>query len=113
MNVDPGQLKKKIQIIKRVETVDADGYRTYTETVVHTAYADFSRKSGKEVYEYHADFSEVRARFLIRYTKKAIDRKMIIRYAGNDYEIEYVNDYGDTREFIELWAVLKSPEKDI
>ena len=49
-----------------------------------------------------ADFGEVRVRFLIRYTRKPIDRKMFVRYRGKDYEIEYINDYGDSHQYMEL-----------
>ena len=47
---------------------------------------------------------EARVRFLIRYTRKKIDRKMFVRYKGLDYEIIYLNTYGDSGEYMELWC---------
>ena len=52
----------------------------------------------------NADFARLKVRFLIRYTAKAIDRKMLVRYAGKDYEIVYINGYGDARKYQELWC---------
>lgn len=46
------------------------------------------------------------ARFLIRYTSTAISRKMLVLYRGDRYEITYINDYGDSHEFMEIIAKL-------
>lgn len=103
--INAGELNKKISIYSRGETEDADGYETDpTETLVHTCWAKFSRTSGTETFKANADFSETKVRFLIRYTKKPIDRKMFVRYAGTDYEITFINDYGDAHKYIELWC---------
>lgn len=104
MNVNAGELNKKISIYAREETEDADGYDNVSDVLVHTCWAKFSRTSGTETFKANADFSETKVRFLIRYTKKLIDRKMFVRYAGTDYEITFVNDYGDAHQYIELWC---------
>ena len=44
MNINPGELKHRIQIIRRNRTADADGYDTVTETVVHTCSADTGQR---------------------------------------------------------------------
>lgn len=106
MNINVGELDKKISIIKKIKTTDPDGYDTITESIVRSCWAKFSRTSGAEVTKANADFAEVKARFLIRYTKAAIDRKMIVRYAGTDYEIVYINDYEDAHEYMEIWCNL-------
>lgn len=54
--------------------------------------------------------AEVKVRFLIRWSATPISRKMIVRYAGKDYQIEYLNGYGDTMEYMELWCSLKTLE---
>lgn len=102
MVVNAGELNKKIQIIEKQVSRDSDGYETVTETVVRTCWAAFSRKSGREVIRDNADFGEQQVRFLIRWTDDQIDRKMVVRYHGADYEIEYVNEYGDGKAYIEL-----------
>lgn len=106
MNVNAGALNKRIQIL-RVQTVkDADGYERRTETVVRSPWAQFSRTSGTEALRSGADMGETRARFVIRAGGAAISRKDRVRYHGADYEVEYVNEYGDSGEYVELMTKL-------
>lgn len=104
MYVDAGQLNKRIQIIQLAAEKDADGYSVSGETVVHRCWAKFSQISGTEAVKANANFADLKVRFLIRWPQVAIDRKMIVRYNGANYEIEYVNGYGDSRQYLELWA---------
>lgn len=110
MNVNPGALNKRIDIVRTASETDAQGYPILTDTVVHTCYAQFSRTSGTEIMRNNADFGVTKCRFLIRYTKKTIDRKMYVRYKGQKYPIEYVNDYGDAHAYMELWCALSTQE---
>ena len=104
MNVNAGELNQRIQIIRYAEERNGAGYLAPAKEpeVVHSCWAKFSRTSGTEAFKAGADFSEIKARFLIRYTRRPIDRKMFVRYRGSDYEIEYINDYGDSHEYMEL-----------
>ena len=96
MNVNPGSLCKPIKIIQKTKTRGADGYYTETETTVYSGYAKFSRTSGTEMIKASADFADVKARFLIRYTTASIDRKMIVRYDGMTYR-DWETDRKSTR----------------
>lgn len=104
MHVDAGELNKRIEIVRLDRTETPDGYDEITETVVYRCWAKFTQTSGTELVKANADFGEERVRFLIRWTDRAIDRKMVIRYGGSRYEIEYINDYGDGHQYIELWC---------
>lgn len=109
MNVNPGELNKKINIILPSAAEDADGYSTGSPTtVLSNRAAKFSRTSGTELTKANADFSDVKVRFLIRYTSTAITRKMLVVYRGAEYEIDYVNDYEDKHEYIEIFASRKT-----
>ena len=110
MEVNAGDLNKKIKIIKVIKSKDKDGYETVKETVVRTPWAKFSQTSGTELVKANADMSEVKARFLIRWSSTKLSRKMIVRYGGNDYQIEYINPYGDSKEYVELWCSLLTLE---
>ncbi len=111
MNVNPGELKRKIEIIMRESNPDSDGYGTRcVEKVIHQCHAKFSRTSGTEIQKADTDFSEIKARFLIRYTQTPIDRRMFVRYRQELYEIVYLNDYGDEHEYIEIWCKKLSME---
>ena len=110
MEVNAGELNKRIQIIRVDKSRDADGYETKTETVVRSPWARFSQTSGKELVRANADMSEVKVRFLIRWSSTPISRKMLVRYGGRDYQIEYINGYGDSMEYVELWCSLATVE---
>ena len=65
MNINPGELKHRIQIIRRDRTADADGYDTIAETVVHTCSAKLTQVSGTELVQANADFARRRRSAMI------------------------------------------------
>lgn len=105
MYVNAGELNKRISIYQKPE-LEEDGYlpENPEPVLVHTCWARFSQTSGTEMVKNNADFGETRVRFLIRYTRKKLDRKMFIRYREEDYEILYLNTYGDSGEYMEIWC---------
>lgn len=110
MRVNAGELNKRIEIVRRVKEKNAAGYETTSDAVVHCCWAKFSQTSGTEMVRANSDFGQERVRFLIRYTPAPIDRKMLVLYRGTAYQIQYINDYGDSHEYIELWCVWESRE---
>lgn len=106
MYVNAGKLNKRIMILRKMEQVDSEGYLAppISPEVVHTCWAQYTQTSGTEMVKSNADFGEAKVRFLIRHTGRPIDRKMIVRYAGEDYEIRYINGYGDSHEYLEIWC---------
>lgn len=107
MNVNPGELNKRIEIFLKQEAEDQDGFGEPEEITVIQRWASFKRISGTEINRSNSDFSCIKARFLIRYTKTEIEKGMFIRYQNKEYEITYVNDYGDSHEYMEIWTELK------
>ena len=105
MYINAGELNKRITICRKPE-LDPDGYlpEGAEPEPVHSCWAKFSQTSGTEMARRNADFGEARVRFLIRHTQKEIDRKMFVRYRGLDYGIVYLNSYGDSGEYMELWC---------
>lgn len=110
MQVDSSRLNKRIEIIRITRERDSDGYETTTETVVRRPWAQFSQTSGTELNKAGANMAEVKVRFLIRWSQTPLSRKMIVRYNGADYDIEYINSYGDSMEYVELWCVRRTLE---
>lgn len=107
MHVNPGELSKKIQIIKKEETQNENGFPVAADHIVRTCWAKYSNTSGTEILKAGTEFSSAKARFLVRYSPTEIDTDMFVRYAGKDYNIEYVNPYGDSKAYIEIWTSLK------
>lgn len=106
MDVNAGKLDKRVEIVRISTAADSDGYITRAETVLRRPWAQFSRTSGTEALRQGADMGDVKARFLIRAGRVSISRKDLVRYRGQDYEIEYVNEYGDGGEYTELMTRL-------
>lgn len=107
MNINPGELNKRIQIIKKEETQNENGFPiTVDKKIVRTCSAKYSNTSGTEIVKAGTEFSSVKMRFLVRYSSIQIDTDMFVRYAGKDYNIEYINPYGDGREYMEIWTSL-------
>lgn len=110
MNINPGELDKKIQIIRKKEEINENGFPVLTDKVVRRCFARYTTTSGSEMIKAGTEFSKAKARFLVRYSLIPVDTDMIVRYAGQDYNIEYVNPYGDNREYMEIWTSLMKME---
>lgn len=107
MNINPGDLDKKIQIIEKVNVPGTSGFPiSSTEQIIRQPWAAFKRTTGKEKIQSGTEMSSTEARFIIRASSTEITTKMIIRYDGNDYEIKYINEYNDSKEYIEIWTEL-------
>lgn len=108
--VDAGELNRRIQIIQVKKTKDEDGYYTTADTVVHNCWAKVTLLSGTEMTKANADYGELKAKFIIRWTKTPIHRKMLVRYGSKDYEIQYVNPDDAPGRYLTIWAVWRSKE---
>ena len=107
MNVNPGELNKKIQIIQKAEQEDEDGFPVLSDKVIRTCWARYSNTSGSEIIKAGTEFASAKARFLMRHSPISINEDMFVRYKGKDYNIEYINPYGDSKEYMEIWTSLK------
>lgn len=107
MELNAGNLNKRVEILRITTERDPNGYPSETVAVIRRPWAQFSRTSGAEVLKAGADLGETRARFVIRASRTVlISRKDRVRYGGKVYEIEYVNEYGDGGEYVELMTKL-------
>lgn len=104
MYVNPGELKKRISIVKLVPSKDKDGFINNENELVGQCWAKATQKSIKEVIESGTEFNLESYRFLIRTIKTPITREMFVLYKGNYYQIEYVNDYNDEGVYTEIMA---------
>ena len=103
------RLNKRIQFLTPGSGgIDDEGFETdATETVVWECWAQVSETSGTELVKAGAEFSEQKKRFLIRYTSVPLNTDMVLRYAGEDYDIVLINTYGDNHQYTEIWAQKK------
>lgn len=112
MNINPGELNKRIQIILEENSgCDEDGFPLNEEKVIRSCYAKVSYTSGKEMIQAGSEFSQAKKRFLVRYMPKEITTAMFVRYAGKDHNIVYVNPYGDSKEYLEIYTEIEERNK--
>lgn len=103
MQVNIGTLNKRIEIVEKDKTEkDKDGFSIITNKIVRSCWASYNKVSGTEMIKSNADFTSEKCRFLIRYSKTLLSRKMLVKYNDKKYEIDYINDYNDAHEFVEL-----------
>jgi len=104
MNINPGELNKKIKIISTTSTKDDDGFPIKTELIIHDCWAKVTQLSGTEMVKANAELSEVKTRFLIRYTQKEINTDMQIVFQSKYYNVVYTNNYEYSNEFVEIFT---------
>ena len=106
MQINPGVFNKKIQVVRYEITKDSDGFEAKTEITVLNTWAQVTNISGTELLRSNSDFSEVKTRILIRTPKAEITKDMMIKFKGNVYNINYINDYGYDKKYTETIAEL-------
>lgn len=108
MYVNPGELDKKIQIVQFISSgTNSNGFPIPpTEKIIRKCWAKVSNTSGSEIIKANSEFADAKKRFLIRFTETEINTDMIVRYKGKDHDIKYVNPYGDSKEYTEIWTDL-------
>lgn len=112
MNVNPGELNKKIKILKiEPGSKDEDGFPVAEkEITVRETWAKVTNQSGNNLIQANTEFAEVTKRFLVRCTKTKINTDMFIRYRKSDYDIRYINNYGESDEYLEILAKAREIE---
>ena len=105
--IQAGGLRHRIRILQRSGVTDGEGFPTGEPVEIYKCWAKVTLTSGTELIRANADFGQMKARFLIRWTGVPIDRKMVVEYGGKEWQIEYVNDYAG-RQYLELWGVWES-----
>lgn len=114
MHVDAGRLDKKVQFLAHVKKLNASGeVIAETDEVVRECWAQYSQTSGTEIVKANAGFGEAKVRFLVRYHPRVLDRRLTLRYDGREYEIEYLNTYGDRGQYVEVWCTRKTKEGQV
>ena len=106
MYIDPGSLNKRIQIVRiyKGKEYDSKGHPVRSEEIIRECWAKVSSTSGTELIRAGVELSDARKRFLVRWTPVPVNAAMVVRYAGEDHGIVYVNRYGDNKDYMEIWT---------
>lgn len=114
MQINPGDLNKKIQIIAILdgETYDDEGIPVHEERIVRECWARVTSVSGTELIRAGQELTDAKKRFLVRWTPTEINESHVVRYQGRDHGIVRVNTYSDDMEYTEIWTDEKRAVED-
>ena len=85
---------------------DSAGFKERTEKLVLSTYAQVKTTRGFTLITSNTDFEKAYTNFTIRYPLSEITRDMIIKYAGKEYTIEYLNNVNEAGVELEIQARL-------
>lgn len=102
--INAGKYNKIIEIYEITRDKDAAGFPANVETLILTTYAEVKTTRGYTLIVNDTDFEKAFTRFTIRYPVTELNRKMIIKYNGKDYSIEYLNNIDDKNVELEIQA---------
>ena len=102
--INAGKYNKIIEIYDVTRGKDAAGFPANVETLILTTYAEVKTTRGYTLIVNDTDFEKAFTRFTIRYPVTGLNRKMIIKYNGKDYSIEYLNNIDDKNVELEIQA---------
>ena len=102
--INAGKYNKIIEIYEVTRGKDAAGFPANVETLILTTYAEVKTTRGYTLIVNNTDFEKAYTRFTIRYPVTELNRKMIIKYNGKEYSIEYLNNIDDKNVELEIQA---------
>lgn len=103
--INAGRYDKRIRIVREAKTTDKDGFPTSTRETVLEPYARVRTTRGWTLISSGSDFESATTNFTIRYPGTvAVDRDMLVEYAGKTYTIEYLNNVDESNVELEIQA---------
>ena len=102
--INAGKYNRKIEIYKTDIVKDAEGFQKPKKTLILTPYASVKTTKGMTIIAGNSDFEKALTNFTIRFPKTAINRDMLIDFAGKTYTIEYLNNVDEANVELEIQA---------
>lgn len=102
--INAGEYNHKIQIVRETITVDSQGFKTVTQTVILSPYAKVKTTKGFTLIANGSDFEKATTNFTIRYPVTVISRDDVILFKGKKYEIQYLNNVDELNVELEIQA---------
>lgn len=102
--INAGKYNRKIEIYKTDIVKDAGGFQKPKKTLILTTYASVKTTKGMTIIANNSDFEKAYTNFTIRFPRTAINRDMLIDFAGKTYSIEYLNNIDEANVELEIQA---------
>lgn len=104
---NPGKLRHKIKILKRVEESNELSQRIQHFIIVKEPYADVVDTRGNKYYDAKKIEPEITHFVYIRYSKNPVEQDMIIEFNGKKFEVKSCIDMGNEHVQYEIQCVEK------
>lgn len=102
VTTNPGEMRTQVELLKRIDVTDANGFTTESNELVATVWARWRSLFGDEVWAAAAQGVKVGATVRIRY-RTDVDATMRIRKDNQVYEIvSYPEDIQERHEYLEF-----------
>lgn len=98
---NPGKLNKRLDFYIRGEVDDGAGGQTDEDIFVFTKWGQLRPIEGRKFFECLNMQATLTHECIVRYNTK-IKRSMIIKYAGREFEIEYVQNMNEANKYLML-----------
>ncbi len=102
--INAGKYNKIIEIYSTTVVTDEQGFQQEAETLVLRTYAAVKTTRGYTLITANSDFEKAFTNFTIRYPVTQITRKMVIKFNGKTYSIEYLNNVNEENIELEIQA---------
>jgi len=102
--INAGKYNKRIEIYSTENTADEAGFQSSEPTLFLEAYASVKTTSGYTLITNNSNFEKAFTNFTIRFPAKEITRDMTIKYKGQKYTIEYINNVNEENVELEIQA---------
>jgi len=109
--INAGKYKYQIQIYKRVQGKDSDGFTADVDELILSPYAHVKTTKGFTLIVNNSDFEKAYTNFTIRYSQTVEEayyesansnRKMRVVFRNKTYEVQYLNNVDDANVEIEM-----------
>ena len=100
--INAGKYNHKIIIFEDYSEKDSDGFEENTEQTVLVTFANVKTTKGMTLIVNGSDFEKAFTRFVFRFPKKEISRKMKVKFNKKIYSIEYINNVDEAGVEMEL-----------
>ena len=108
-----GRFRLPIAICKKQVTTSENGFPTINYPTILNAKAEVKTTRGMTLITNDTDFEKAYTRFTIRYPKNTrIDRNMFVKFNGQYYSIEYLNNVDERNIELEMQCKLVDINKD-
>lgn len=104
---NPGRLKERIKILKRVESINELSQRTQKYEVIRSTYAEVIDTKGNKYYDAKKIEPEITHFVYTRYSSIEIEPDMLIEHKGKKYEVKSCIDMNNEHVQFEVQCTEK------